>query len=127
MSVSTSSESSLQENKTKDETNQMTTKTSKVCFPVLPISPYTFHNVSVLSLSKLLTSKSIITEKTLIIEQPEELKDYNVECYYIKNFLSETEADVAFEQLMEKFPFHQEQVSIFGKTHDQPRLTRFMG
>jgi alkylated DNA repair dioxygenase AlkB len=56
-----------------------------------------------------------------------ELAAYGVEAYYIPDFLSVEEAKKSFSELEEKFPFHQEQTTVFGKTFDQPRLTRFMG
>lgn len=47
-----------------------------------------------------------------------------VELYYIANFLDKKEADQYLKIMIEKFPFHQEQSTVFGNTYDQPRLTR---
>lgn len=56
-----------------------------------------------------------------------ELVPYGVEAYYIPNFLTPEESAKAFHEVETKFPFHQEKTTFFGKTFDQPRLTRFMG
>ena len=56
-----------------------------------------------------------------------ELSELDVEAYYIPNFISLAEAERLFSILEEKYPFHQEKTTVFGKTFDQPRLTRFMG
>ncbi len=49
-----------------------------------------------------------------------------VECYYVKNFFSNADADRLFTELKQDYPFRQEQSRAYG-LHDQPRLTRFMG
>lgn len=67
----------------------------------------------------------------LTIIQPKELISLGVECYYVENFLDQKEADYYLEQLLEKYPFHQEQTTMMiggvKKTFEQPRLTRLMG
>lgn len=68
------------------------------------------------------------SSSSFIISKPiAELLEYNVEAYYIPNFLPADEADKYFSELEKKFPFHQEQTTVFNKTFNQPRLTRFMG
>jgi alkylated DNA repair dioxygenase AlkB len=49
-----------------------------------------------------------------------------VECYYVENFFSKAEADSLFQEIHRDYPWAQEQSHVFGKDHDQPRLTRFM-
>jgi len=69
----------------------------------------------------------ITADSSFEIVEFKELKELGVECYYIPNFLSKSEADQTFKSLQDKFPFHQEQTSFMGKSFQQPRLTRFMG
>lgn len=66
-------------------------------------------------------------QKAPVIIQPKELTSLGVECYYIENFLDEKEADHYLEQLLVKYPFHQEQTVFMQNIYDQPRLTRLMG
>ena len=42
---------------------------------------------------------------------------------YFENFFSATEAIYLFNQLLNKIPWQQDPITIFGKTYDQPRLT----
>jgi alkylated DNA repair dioxygenase AlkB len=73
------------------------------------------------------STKTSSKEKSPIIIQPKELTLLGVECYYIENFLDEKEADHYLEQLLVKYPFHQEKTAFMQNIYDQPRLTRLMG
>lgn len=46
---------------------------------------------------------------------------------YIPNFLKEQEALKLFEHLEKNTPWQQDEITLFGKTHQQPRLTAFYG
>lgn len=81
------------------------------------INSYAISNLSTLVSTLVCTSQFAIPE----------LADYEVEAYYIPNFLSPEEEKKAFKDLAEKYPFHQEKTAVFGKIFNQPRLTRFMG
>lgn len=49
------------------------------------------------------------------------------EVIYIPNFLMELEAAELFEHLVKNTPWQQDEITLFGKTHLQPRLTAFYG
>lgn len=49
------------------------------------------------------------------------LKDADV-CYY-PNFFSERDSSSYFYSLLAETPWQQDQIKVFGKTYDQPRLT----
>ncbi|WP_053991783.1 alpha-ketoglutarate-dependent dioxygenase AlkB [Mangrovimonas sp. TPBH4] len=51
----------------------------------------------------------------------------DAELIYIPNFFSKTEATYYFEQLMEGTQWQQDEIKVFGKTYQQPRLTAFYG
>jgi len=42
---------------------------------------------------------------------------------YFPEFLSSQEADALFKELLEHTPWQQDDITVFGKTHKQPRLT----
>ena len=46
---------------------------------------------------------------------------------YYPNFFSEEEADYFFNSLKESVPWQQDEITLFGKTHPQPRLTALYG
>jgi alkylated DNA repair dioxygenase AlkB len=46
---------------------------------------------------------------------------------YFPNFLHQQEAEVYFDVLKKNVPWLQDQITIFGKTHPQPRLTALYG
>lgn len=46
---------------------------------------------------------------------------------YFPHFISEIEADLYFNQLIENTPWQQDSIVLFGKTHLQPRLTALYG
>ncbi len=49
------------------------------------------------------------------------------EIYHYPNFLSKEEADTFFSILKAGVPWQQDNITIFGKTHPQPRLTALYG
>lgn len=49
------------------------------------------------------------------------------EISYIPCFLNVQEAAELFEELIEDTPWQQDEITLFGKTHLQPRLTAFYG
>ena len=54
-----------------------------------------------------------------------DLPDAEIE--YYPDFFSETEAHSSFHQLLEEIPWQQDNITIFGKTYEQPRLTALFG
>jgi hypothetical protein len=46
---------------------------------------------------------------------------------YFPNFLPQPEAEVYLDVLKKNVPWQQDRISIFGKTHPQPRLTALYG
>jgi alkylated DNA repair dioxygenase AlkB len=46
---------------------------------------------------------------------------------YYPNFFSEEEADALFEKLLITTPWLQDNITVFGKTYPQPRLTALFG
>lgn len=45
------------------------------------------------------------------------------ELTYYPTFLSKQKADYLFAQLLEEIPWQADQITVFGKSYDQPRLT----
>lgn len=52
-----------------------------------------------------------------------EMKDGNV--VYYPNFFNKNEADIFFENLLQSINWQQDNITVFGKTYLQPRLTAF--
>ncbi|SEQ80540.1 Alkylated DNA repair dioxygenase AlkB [Hyunsoonleella jejuensis] len=46
---------------------------------------------------------------------------------YYPNFFDKTEADKYFKNLFDEIPWQQDDIKVFGKTYNQPRLTAFFG
>ncbi len=46
---------------------------------------------------------------------------------YYPNFFGEVRANELFEKLQHEIPWQQDNITIFGKTHPQPRLTALFG
>jgi alkylated DNA repair dioxygenase AlkB len=46
---------------------------------------------------------------------------------YYPNFFDAVEAGAIFKELLETTPWQQDEITIFGKTHPQPRLTALYG
>lgn len=47
----------------------------------------------------------------------------NAELIYLPNFYTNTLADQYFEHLLDAIPWQQDNITVFGKSHPQPRLT----
>lgn len=47
----------------------------------------------------------------------------NAELIYIENFYSHRKSDAYFQHLKETIPWQQDDITVFGKTYPQPRLT----
>ncbi|HSD14038.1 MAG TPA: alpha-ketoglutarate-dependent dioxygenase AlkB [Flavobacterium sp.] len=52
---------------------------------------------------------------------------HDAEIEYYPNFFSEIESSALFHQLLNEIPWQQDDITIFGKTYKQPRLTSFFG
>jgi alkylated DNA repair dioxygenase AlkB len=51
----------------------------------------------------------------------------DAEIIYFPNFLSNEEADSLFQELIKNTPWQQDQITVYGKKHLQPRLTALYG
>jgi alkylated DNA repair dioxygenase AlkB len=51
----------------------------------------------------------------------------NAEILYYPHFFTIEEADGIYQELLEKTPWQQDTIKLFGKTHLQPRLTALYG
>jgi alkylated DNA repair dioxygenase AlkB len=51
----------------------------------------------------------------------------DAEIIYLPTFLSANEAQELFDNLLENTPWKHDEITLFGKTHPQPRLTAFYG
>lgn len=51
----------------------------------------------------------------------------NADIVYYPRFIEETEANSIFRELLDKTPWQQDEIKIFGKIHPQPRLTALFG
>jgi alkylated DNA repair dioxygenase AlkB len=51
----------------------------------------------------------------------------DAEIIYFPDFLSKKEADSLFQELLENTPWQQDEITVYGKKHLQPRLTALYG
>ncbi|HSD07488.1 alpha-ketoglutarate-dependent dioxygenase AlkB [Flavobacterium sp.] len=51
----------------------------------------------------------------------------NAEIIYFPKFFFEEEANALFKELLEKTPWQQDEITVYGKKHLQPRLTALYG
>ncbi len=51
----------------------------------------------------------------------------NAEIIYYPHFFDQKVADEIFSQLKTEIPWQQDEIRVFGKTHQQPRLTALFG
>ena len=51
----------------------------------------------------------------------------NAEIEYYPNFFDSDKATKLFNQLLNEIPWQQDDITVFGKTHPQPRLTALFG
>jgi alkylated DNA repair dioxygenase AlkB len=51
----------------------------------------------------------------------------DAEIIYYPNFLSPEKANTLFEELLENTPWQQDEITVYGKRHLQPRLTSLYG
>jgi len=63
----------------------------------------------------------------LFSDRKQHLKLPNAELIYIPSFYSSNEADKLFETLRAETHWQQDDITIFGKTYQQPRLTALYG
>ena len=63
----------------------------------------------------------------LFVSQPINLNLPDSEIIYYPHFFDKKEADAIFEELIHEIPWQQDDITIFGKTHLQPRLTALFG
>ena len=65
--------------------------------------------------------KSLFHSEPLILELPD------AEIIYYPNFFDGIESDKIFQELMNTTPWQQDEITVFGKKHLQPRLTALYG
>lgn len=51
----------------------------------------------------------------------------NAEIEYYPNFFDADKSKILFEKLLNEIPWQQDDITVFGKTHPQPRLTSLFG
>lgn len=51
----------------------------------------------------------------------------DAEVHYYPNFFNKTQSDELFLQLQQEIPWQQDEITVFGKMHLQPRLTALFG
>ena len=54
-----------------------------------------------------------------------DLPDASIE--YFPNFFDENQSKELFEKLLKEIPWQQDDITVYGKTHRQPRLTALFG
>lgn len=65
--------------------------------------------------------KSLFPKEKIIFDLPD------AEIEYYTGFFSTEKANELFNNLIEEIPWQQDSITIFGKTHPQPRLTALFG
>ena len=63
----------------------------------------------------------------MLLSEKIELPFPNSDIVYFPTFLKADEADHYFKVLKETTPWQQDHITVFGKTHPQPRLTALFG
>lgn len=64
---------------------------------------------------------SLFSNEKIVFDLPQS------EIIYYPSFLNSKEAADLFDYLLEFVPWQQDSITVFGKTHSQPRLTAFYG
>ena len=64
---------------------------------------------------------NLFPEEKIILDLPDAIFEY------YPNFFSKEEADKLFTILNEKTPWQQDTITVYGKNHQQPRLTALYG
>ena len=52
---------------------------------------------------------------------------HNADITYYLNFFDADKTKILFEKLLNEIPWQQDDITVFGKTHPQPRLTSLFG
>ncbi|SFZ92640.1 Alkylated DNA repair dioxygenase AlkB [Flaviramulus basaltis] len=61
----------------------------------------------------------------MLFGSPINLKMNDAEVVYYPNFFNKIDSDIHFNNLLETINWKQDTITVFGKTHLQPRLTAF--
>ena len=64
---------------------------------------------------------SLFPSEKIIFDLP------NAEIEYYPNFFDAEKSKMLFEKLLNEIPWQQDDITVFGKTHPQPRLTCLFG
>jgi alkylated DNA repair dioxygenase AlkB len=64
---------------------------------------------------------SLFQSEPIVLDLPD------AEIIYFPAFLSKEEADSLFVELLENIPWQQDEITVYGKKHLQPRLTALYG
>lgn len=65
--------------------------------------------------------------KPLFQLEPIDLNLPDAEIIYFPAFIDKTKADEIYAELLEKTPWQQDEITVYGKKHAQPRLTALYG
>jgi alkylated DNA repair dioxygenase AlkB len=65
--------------------------------------------------------KSLFQSEPIVLELPD------AEVSYFPNFFSKEDADAIFAILLEETPWQQDEITVYGNKHKQPRLTALYG
>ena len=61
------------------------------------------------------------------IPEPIFLNLPDAEVIYYPHFFDKEEADIIYTKLIDKIPWQQDEITVYGKKHPQPRLTALFG
>ena len=64
---------------------------------------------------------------TLFQNQPHHFNLPDSDITYFPDFFTKEKADRLFAKLQAEIPWQQDEITVFGKTHPQPRLTALFG
>lgn len=64
---------------------------------------------------------SLFTSEPLVFDLPD------AKIRYFEHFIPIEMAQLLFEQILHQTPWQKDKITVFGKTHDQPRLTALYG
>ncbi len=64
---------------------------------------------------------------TLFQSEPIHFNLPDAEISYFPEFIGKVEADAIFNDLLQKTPWQQDNITVYGKNHQQPRLTALYG
>jgi alkylated DNA repair dioxygenase AlkB len=64
---------------------------------------------------------TLFTSQPLVFDLPD------AKIRYFENFIPSEQSQQLFEEILHQTPWQKDKITVFGKTHDQPRLTALYG